>query len=54
MNLGDFASVHERRKGRCLMLAYKEQTSREEIEEVVVNLQGFLLESTLPPIRQFQ
>ena len=36
------------------MLVYKEPTRAGDVEEVVMNLQGFLLESTLPPVRQFQ
>ena len=36
------------------MLVYKSPPTAGEVEEVVVNLQGFLLESMLPPLRQFQ
>ncbi|KAI0688833.1 hypothetical protein C8Q76DRAFT_635121 [Earliella scabrosa] len=35
------------------MLVYQEPARAGDIEEVVMNLQGFLLESTLPPLRQF-
>ena len=49
-----FASVLERRHGCCLMLVYKNPSIAGEIEEVVMNVQGFVLESILPPVRQFQ
>ena len=54
MDFDSFASVLERRKGRCLMLVYKQPPVPDEIEEVVVTLQGYLLESILPPMRQSQ
>lgn len=54
MDLDSFASVLERRNSRYLMLVYKSPPNTGEVEEVVVNLQGFLLESILPPVRQFQ
>ena len=38
-----------------MMLVYTKPTHNDvQIEEVVVKLQGFLLDSTLPPMRQQQ
>ena len=54
VDFAKFAYVLERRNGRCLMLVYQEPARAGDVEEVVMNLQGFLLESTLPPLRQFQ
>ena len=54
VDFAKFAYVLERRNGRCLMLVYQEPARVGDVEEVVMNLQGFLLESTLPPLRQFQ
>ncbi|KAI0730682.1 hypothetical protein C8Q76DRAFT_612543 [Earliella scabrosa] len=36
------------------MLVYKSPPTAGEVEEVVLNLQGFLLEAILPPVRQCQ
>lgn len=49
-----FARVHERRSGHNLMLIYTEPSHKDEIEEVVLWTEGFLLSSTLPPLRQHQ
>ena len=54
LDFNEFASVLERQHGRCLMLVYKSPPTAGEVEEVVLNLQGFLLEAILPPVRQCQ
>lgn len=52
IDFSKFAQVREQRGGRQLILIYTEPERAGDIEEVVLNMQGYLLDATLPPIRQ--
>ena len=53
--LNNFAIMQERRGGRALLLIHRlEEEKGEEVEEVVHKVQGYLVDESLPPVRQQQ
>ena len=49
----EFSELCERTGGRTLLLAYP-KTSAAEVEEVIMRIQGYLVDLSLPPVRQHQ
>ena len=55
MDISANGRLHERLNGRCIMLVHSEREGvAEEVEEVILHVQGFLLDLVLPPIRPHQ
>lgn len=55
MDIPSDGRLHERLNGRCIMLVHSEAEGvAEEVEEVILRVQGFLLDLVLPPIRPHQ
>ena len=54
--LNAFATLQERQDGRVLLLVHQtgSQSNSNDIEEVILNVQGYLVDEQLPPVRQHQ
>ena len=48
-----FSEVCERNGGRSLVLVHPRQ-GQEDIEEIILRVQGYMIESNLPPLRRHQ
>ena len=49
-----FAEVTENDGGKKLTLVHRQNTEEGPLEEVIVRVQGYLVEAKLPPVRQME